>query len=105
MYNEFVKKKTRKAKNISGKAPCQICGETCYLDTHHIEGREIPNADHPSNLVDLCPNCHRKVHCADIIIEQWVMTFDGKELIWRTKDGESFTGYDSEVHLFKPKNS
>ena len=96
-----MKKKTRKAKNSSGKESCQICGAKEYLVTHHIEGRDIPNPDHPSNLVDICSNCHHKIHMGDIIIEQWLMTSGGRELIWRNKDGESFTGRDSKVHLFK----
>ena len=31
-------------------------------DIHHINGRNIPNADNHSNLTYLCPNCHRLFH-------------------------------------------
>jgi len=29
---------------------------------HHINGRDVPNADHHDNLTLLCPNCHRLAH-------------------------------------------
>jgi hypothetical protein len=42
---------------------CSNCGwndATC--DIHHINGRNITDADNHQNLSVLCPNCHRMVH-------------------------------------------
>lgn len=88
--------------NRSGKTPCEICGDTeVILQTHHIRGRKIPDPEHASNLVNLCPNCHSDVHWGKVIIEQWAMTTDGLKLLWHKEGEESFTGNDALVHLFK----
>lgn len=45
------------------KIKCSICGwnkATC--DIHHILPRKSGGTDDNSNLVILCPNCHRMVH-------------------------------------------
>lgn len=42
---------------------CSRCGwNEAVCDIHHIHGKKIPNPDAHSNLVLLCPNCHRVVH-------------------------------------------
>lgn len=50
---------------------CQGCGEPApfedrqgdpYLEVHHIDQRSDGGADHPDNVVALCPNCHQRVH-------------------------------------------
>jgi 5-methylcytosine-specific restriction protein A len=50
---------------------CQGCGEDApfvgedgepYLDVHHLHRRSDGGADHPDNVVALCPNCQRWVH-------------------------------------------
>ena len=106
LYNSTMKRtrktqKVRKQINRSGKNPCQICGEPHILQTHHIDGRDIPNANHSSNLADLCPTCHNNVHWGEVIIERWVMTSSGMELIWHKKGEESLTGDNSSPHLIK----
>ena len=89
----------RKSLNKSGGCSCQICGEKTILQTHHIEGRDIPNANHSSNLVSICPNCHGLCHWGEIIIEKWTMTSVGMELIWHKKGEESLTGKNSTPHI------
>jgi 5-methylcytosine-specific restriction endonuclease McrA len=45
------------------KMYCEKCGfvplDSCVLDVDHINGREIEDPHHPSNLQTLCANCHR----------------------------------------------
>ncbi|MBW3140565.1 HNH endonuclease [Ferrimonas balearica] len=37
-------------------------GNYLYLETHHIKPLYKGGLDHPSNMVALCANCHRKAH-------------------------------------------
>ena len=105
-YNVYMKRritqKIRKKIKRSGKATCEICQKQNILVTHHIEGRDIPNANHPSNLVNICPNCHNLIHEGIIVIEGWFQTTHGMSLLHRTKEEESFTG-DSKVPYIIPK--
>lgn len=101
MYNDFMRSKYIKKRNASGKFPCSVCSLVSFLHTHHIQGREIPNANHWSNLVSVCPNCHDAIHRGEVVIEGWISTTDGKMLIWHKKGEESFTGNDATPHLFK----
>jgi len=88
-----MKKKTRKTKNISGIGLCDICGEAHFLETHHINGRNIEKANDDFNLTSICANCHLSLHLGEIIINGWYMTTSGKILIWKTKDSkENITG-------------
>ena len=50
---------------------CQGCGEEApflgtdgepFLEVHHLYRRSDGGADHPDNVIALCPNCHRRVH-------------------------------------------
>lgn len=52
---------------------CQGCGEPApfrdendepFLEVHHLRRRTDGGADHPDNVVALCPNCHRRAHNA-----------------------------------------
>ena len=99
MYNKRVKRKTRKAINRSDKASCCICKSIDFLHTHHINGRDIPNADHSSNLVDLCPSCHNRLHMGEIIIERWAMSSGGMILLWHKKNENGVTGEDAKPHI------
>jgi hypothetical protein len=44
---------------------CRLCHRAKRLHIHHIDGRGAlsvdPNHD-PSNLITLCPRCHKQVH-------------------------------------------
>jgi hypothetical protein len=94
-----IPKRVRKILNKSGKKPCDICRDAQILEEHHIEGRDIPNFNHPSNLANICSNCHTKVHHGQIIIEKWVQTTKGKELLWHSVNKNSFSGCDSKPHI------
>jgi uncharacterized protein YlaI len=96
-------KKTRKKLNASGKQPCPICDEKEILVEHHIEGRKIPNANHPSNLSYICSNCHRKIHEGIIILEGYFMTTSGKTLLWHYNEEESVTGEEKKTHIIERK--
>ncbi|MDG5818518.1 HNH endonuclease signature motif containing protein [Natronococcus sp. A-GB7] len=50
---------------------CQGCGDAApfngkdgepFLEVHHLHRRGDGGADHPDNVIALCPNCHRRVH-------------------------------------------
>ena len=53
---------------------CQLCGNPApfqdrkgkpYLEAHHILPLASNGPDHISNMVALCPNCHRKMHIVE----------------------------------------
>jgi len=94
-----VKKSSKKKMNKSGNMPCDICHDKRILEIHHIRGRKIPNYDHPSNCCYLCPNCHDDIHHGLIVIEDWVSSSNGKELIWHSVDETSFTGKDAKPYI------
>ena len=94
-----MKKSKRKA-NRSGKCPCDICKEPQILEEHHIRGRKIPLANARSNKTYICANCHNKVHYGLIVIEGWVMTTSGAELVWHKEGEEGLTGSDAKPHVF-----
>ena len=94
-----IRNKVLKEKNRSGKAACELCGDEDFLEDHHIRGREIPEANHPSNIASICSRCHSKIHYGAIVVEGKIMTTDGVELIWHKKGEESLTGDDAKVHL------
>lgn len=83
----------------SGVMPCEVCKQPNILVTHHINGREIQNAEHQSNKVNICANCHNEIHYGKIIVEKWVMTSGGPQLFWHKKGEASFTGEDSTPNL------
>lgn len=94
-----IPKRLRKAINSSGTKPCDICGKNELLQEHHIEGRNIPNPNHPSNLCSICPNCHFRAHRGLIVIEKWCQTSNGKELLHHSVDEMSFSGRDAKPFL------
>ena len=91
--------KSIKHKKQSGAIHCDICDNPEILEEHHIEGRKILKANHPSNLCYICPNCHTKIHYGKIIIEKWCNTTSGKKLFWHKKGERSITGYVSKSHI------
>ena len=96
-----IPKRTRKKMNFSNGAECPICKRKgVILIEHHINGRNIPNPNHPSNLAYICSSCHDNIHFHKIIIEGWVKTTDGLELFWHSVDESSVTGMDSKPPLY-----
>lgn len=50
-----------------GLLGCSRCGWNLAIgDIHHINGRQIADADNHINLCYLCPNCHRLAHAKKI---------------------------------------
>ena len=41
---------------------CEVCGAPCDCGPHHIKSRGAGGSDAEENLIQLCFNCHRKVH-------------------------------------------
>jgi hypothetical protein len=94
-----VKKKNQKLYNRTGYNKCAICHEFNLLVQHHIRGRKIPNCNHKSNIANICSNCHNKVHNGIIIIEDYILTDLGYELVWHYFNEESKTGNDAKPWL------
>jgi len=93
-----ITKKIRKIINKSGKAKCLICNKQHPLEEHHIAGRKIPNCNHPSNLCNICPNCHTRIHLGQLILEGWFKTTNGTELLWHKIGQENFSGKNIETY-------
>ena len=98
-----MSKKTRKKQNRSGNEICSICKNHSILICHHINGRDIEDANKSWNLVNICDTCHRKIHEGILIIEKWAMTSSGMELFWHKKGEENILGEESNPYLI-PKN-
>ena len=72
------------------------------MDTHHIHSLSKGGEDKSYNKCRVCPNCHRKVHMGEIIIEGRFQTTEGNKIIYRNKGEESITGFkDPPVWLYK----
>jgi len=55
------------------KLGCFICGwNEATLDTHHIIYRSKKGTDDHSNLIYVCPNCHRIIHSTDKFSEDFL---------------------------------
>ena len=91
-------KAVQRSINRTGTALCELCTEQTYLVQHHIEGRDIPNADSNTNLINICSNCHLLIHRGDIIIEKKCMTTAGYQLLWHYVAEESVTQMDSKCY-------
>ena len=59
---------------IMAKGNCRLCGKRGpfkdsfgrpFLETHHVKWLSKGGKDSIDNIVALCPNCHRKMHCLD----------------------------------------
>lgn len=64
-FNPVPKKSRIKNKKLieSKKHNCEYCGKkNCYTNTHHIKSKGAGGDDIADNLIELCSNCHRKVH-------------------------------------------
>lgn len=95
----IIRKKIRKQINRSGKQRCEICNEISILITHHINGRNIPDAEKWWNKANICDKCHRLIHEGEIIISEWASTTNGRELLWHYKNEKSITEKDATPYL------
>lgn len=52
---------------------CYICGwKQASLDTHHIVYKSQQGGDEHSNLINICPNCHRIIHTTNKFSKQFL---------------------------------
>jgi len=94
-----MKRSIRKSINSTSTQRCQICNEPEILVEHHINGRKFQNYNVWWNLAYICSNCHNKVHHGIIIIEKWVQTTRGKELLWHYANEVGVTNESAICHL------
>ena len=67
-YNlETLPQRTRDAVLERDNYSCQICGDICNLHVHHKIKRVNGGNHDPSNLITLCPSCHRHIETGDLI--------------------------------------
>ena len=59
-YNEKFKKHYLKKIEVSRKNICSICGKNGTTHFHHIIPRSELGLNTISNLMELCPSCHKK---------------------------------------------
>jgi hypothetical protein len=79
---------------------CEICNiDFIKLDKHHIQSKSKGGSNKTYNTIDICPNCHRSIHCAEIIVEGKFLTTDGYKLLWHKKDNQPITDSIPEVHI------
>ncbi len=85
---------------------CEICSEeTNTLDKHHIQSKSKGGNNKKYNICLLCPNCHRKVHLGEIILEGKFMTTLSYQLIFHYKNNDKILDEVlPEVHLFLTNN-
>lgn len=98
-----IPKRLRKKVNRSRTKPCDICEKKDRLEEHHLRGRKIPDPNHPSNICAICSSCHTLIHEGIIIIEDWMLTSEGRKLIWHSVDKKSVSGKNAESYIV-PKN-
>ena len=94
-----MNRKIQRKLNRTGIIPCDICEELNILVQHHIRGRNILQPNHPTNLCNICSNCHTKIHAGIIVIENKMLTSDGYKVIWHYYKEESITGDDAKPWL------
>ena len=50
---------------------CEYCHKkNCYTNTHHVKTKGSGGNDTEDNLIELCGDCHRKVHDGKISKEE-----------------------------------
>ena len=53
------------------KHDCEYCGKKkCWTNKHHVKSKGASGNDTEDNLIELCGECHRKVHDGIIKKEQ-----------------------------------
>lgn len=58
------KERIKNQKQINKKKhKCEYCGKkNCWTNQHHIKSKGAGGDDTEENLIELCGDCHRKVH-------------------------------------------
>lgn len=99
-----MKKRIQKIVNRSGIRECDICHCEELLETHHINGRNIENSEKDFNLINICANCHSKIHFNILQVEGWFMSSDGRILLWHIKYDSPITDRESTPHIITTKD-
>lgn len=68
-------------KRIWKKHKCGYCGINTFCDVHHVIPRSKGGTNHKSNLIYLCPNCHRNIHAGELKLDRKVLTTEGYSLL------------------------
>ena len=50
------------------KGKCQICGKTGQTEKHHKKSKGSGGDDTKENLIEVCRQCHIKIHTGEIKI-------------------------------------
>ena len=81
---------------------CEICNETdIRLDKHHINSKSKNGSNQIHNIALLCPNCHRRVHMGQIILEGRFQTSNGYKLLYHWKNCQDIVDRENpEVYTF-----
>ena len=72
-FNPYPKNKRIKNQKLINdrKHDCEYCGKkNCWTNKHHIKSKGASGDDTEDNLIELCGNCHRKVHDGIITKEE-----------------------------------
>lgn len=80
-YNPCPKqKRVKNQKEINKKKHnCEYCGKNnCWTNTHHIKSRGAGGDDTKENLIELCGDCHRKVHDGKIDKKDLIIIKDNR---------------------------
>lgn len=64
-FNPYPKEKRIIDKKLieDKKHNCEYCGKrNCWTNKHHVKSKGASGNDTIENLIELCGDCHRKVH-------------------------------------------
>lgn len=64
-FNPVPKQERKKNQKLINKKDhqCELCQrKNIWTNTHHIKSKGASGDDVEDNLIELCANCHRKVH-------------------------------------------
>jgi 5-methylcytosine-specific restriction endonuclease McrA len=53
--------------NVRDRYRCRACGRP-GVEHHHIRGRQIRNAEHSSNVILICRECHNLRHVKRVLV-------------------------------------
>lgn len=93
--------KTQREAARSGSLICPVCEKRRLLVEHHIHGRNHPDKNRKWNRCYICASCHDDIHAGNVILEGWVLTSQGKRLIWRRSGEAPVANEGASPNLYK----
>jgi 5-methylcytosine-specific restriction endonuclease McrA len=57
---------------------CKYCGKWGYTENHHIKSKASGGNDEESNIIELCRECHTRVHAGNISREELYKMVEGR---------------------------